>query len=280
MKYILTVTFLLIMLWGCNTVEEETRKTITISIAPQKYFAETLLPDDYSINMMVAPGASPATYEPTPKQLQKLSRSEIYVRIGKIEFEQVWMPKIKDINPELKVVDASEGVDFIEDGHGHEADPHIWTSPILAKQITKNMAEAFISQFPEDKGAINKNTEKLLKELEEIHQTIQGQLATHSGKAFLIYHPALAYFASDYKLRQMAIEHHGKEPSASDMTHILEEAKKENISTVFIQQQFDQRSAVTIADELGADVTIINPLSENWKSGILDISNKLKNSFE
>ncbi len=284
MKKILAISLLLAILAGCNTNENETQKTITISIAPQKYFAKALLPDNYDINMMVPPGASPATYEPTPKQLQKLSQSEIYVRIGKIEFEQVWMPKIKDINPELKVVDASEGVDFIEDGNGHghvhEADPHIWTSPILAKQMTKNMSEAFIAQFPEDKEAINKNTEKLLKELEEIHQAIQGQLAAHSGKAFLIYHPALAYFARDYELRQMAIEHHGKEPSASDMTHILEKAKKENISTVFIQQQFDQRSAVTIADEIGAEVVVINPLSENWKSGILDISKKLKNSFE
>ncbi len=286
MKKIFAITILLALLAGCNTNEKETQKTITISIAPQKYFAKKLLPDDYAINMMVPPGASPATYEPTPKQLRKLSQSELYVRIGKIEFEQVWMPKIEDINPGLKVIDASEGVDFIEDGHTHghgheqEADPHIWTSPILAKQMTENMSHAFIEQFPEDKETILKNTEKFLSELEEIHQTIQDQLGEHSGRAFLIYHPALAYFARDYQLRQMAIEHHGKEPSASDMTHILKEAKEENIRTVFIQQQFDQRSAVTIADELGAEVAVINPLSENWKSGILDISKKIKKSFE
>lgn len=278
MKKILAVTLLLAILWGCNSNEIVTQKTITISIAPQKYFVEALLPDDYAVNMMVPPGASPATYEPTPKQLQRLSRSEIYVRIGKIEFEQIWMPKIKDINPELKVVDASEGVDFIKEGQ--EADPHIWTSPILAKQMTKTMSEAFIAQFPEDKETIRQNTEKLLHEIEEMHQVIKGQLAAHSGRSFLIYHPALAYFARDYELRQMAIEHDGKEPSASDMTHILEKAKKENIRTVFVQQQFDQRNAATIADELGAEVAVINPLSENWKSSILDISKKLKKSFE
>lgn len=273
---------------GCQQQEEEDKRIVTVSIAPQKYFAKQLLPENYEVNVMVPPGSSPATYEPTTRQLQKLQKSGAYIRIGEIEFEKVWMEKIKSINPTLPVFDASAGVTFIEDGnhnhnhgsgHHHERDPHIWTSPKLCKTVLLNTAEALIKSFPADSAIVQKKYYRATNVIDSLDREIEAMLAPHAGKHFLIYHPALSYFARDYNLNQLAIESLGKEPSASGMASILKIARQEGIATVFIQQQFNQRSAKTIAEELDAKVVTINPLDENWDSAMGDIASKIKAAF-
>jgi len=276
MKYILTILSFF-LLASCSTKNNETKNVVTVSITPQKYFAEQLLPDDYEVNVMVPPGSSPATYEPTPRQLQLLSKSAAYVRIGAIEFEQVWMNKIRDNNPDLEIIHSDKSVEYLKEGQ--ERDPHIWTSPQRVKTLVSNMAERFKSLFPEESTTIESNREDLMHRINEVHKTIKNQLKPHEGRAFIIYHPALAYFANDYQLEQIAIEHHGKEPSAHDMEHIMKKGQDMNIKTVFIQKQFDRQSAVTIAEEIDAKVITINPLSEKWDEAMLDIASKLKSSF-
>lgn len=273
---------------GCTQQMDEDKRIVTVSIAPQKYFTKQLLPENYEVNVMVPPGSSPATYEPTTRQLQKLQKSGAYIRIGEIEFEKVWMDKIKSINPTLPVFDASAGVTFIEDGnhdhthgngHHHERDPHIWTSPKLCKTVLLNTAKALIRTFPGDSAIIQKKYSKATNVIDSIDREIEEMLAPHTGKHFLIYHPALSYFARDYNLNQLAIESFGKEPSASGMASILKTARQEGIATVFIQQQFNQRSAKTIAEELDAQVVTINPLDENWDRAMGDIASKIKAAF-
>jgi zinc transport system substrate-binding protein len=262
---------------GCGPDKQEDNKAVTVSIAPQKYFAEALLPAGYHVNVMVPPGASPATYEPTPRQLRDLKRSAAYIRIGAIEFEQVWMEKIKSNNPSLTIIRADKGIDYIKEGK--ERDPHIWTSPAIVQKMAANMVRSFQDIFPEDTAVIRKNHQKLLHTIDSTHRVIATQLAPHKGKAFIIYHPALSYFSRDYGIKQIAIEHHGKEPSAHDMEHLMEEGKSMAINTVFIQEQFDQRSAKTIASELSAEVITINPLSEQWAAAMTDIAEKIAASF-
>ena len=214
MKYILTILSFF-LLASCSTKNNETENVVTVSITPQKYFAEQLLPDNYKVNVMVPPGSSPATYEPTPRQLQLLSKSTAYVRIGAIEFEETWMDKIKDNNPDLEIIHSDKSVDYMKEGQ--ERDPHIWTSPQRVKILVSNMAESFKPLFPEDAATIESNREKLIQRIDEVDKTIRKQLKPYRGQAFIIYHPALAYFANDYQLEQIAIEHHGKEPFAHDM---------------------------------------------------------------
>lgn len=130
--------------------QEVEKKSLTVSILPQKYFIEALAGDIYNINVMVTPGASPASYEPTPRQMAMLSNSELYFMIGHLVFEEVWIPRITKINPDLKVIDLSSGIKLIgvdeeniiehkhatQDVHSHHGiDPHIWMSPKQAKQI-------------------------------------------------------------------------------------------------------------------------------------------------
>ncbi|MCP4219283.1 MAG: zinc ABC transporter solute-binding protein [bacterium] len=112
---------MLVVFWvGCNSGKGEPgtdglkeTKSITVSILPQKYFLQRIAGDRFDINVMIPPGHSPATYEPTPQQMTGVSRSVLYLRIGHIGFEKGWMDKIASINPTMKIIDTSRGVSLL-----------------------------------------------------------------------------------------------------------------------------------------------------------------------
>ena len=101
------------------------------------------------------------------------------------------------------------------------------------------------------------------------------ELLQHADTTFLIYHPALSYFARDYGLKQISIEEGGKEPSPAHLKNLIETCRRDNAHVIFVQQEFDTRNAKLIADELGVDVIPINPLSYDWQEEMINIAKAL-----
>ena len=152
MKLVRLIIILGFFLSACsnNQKKADTGNSIMVSVLPQKYFVEKIAGDHFNINVMIPPGASPVTYEPTPKQMKELTKSFVYFRIGHIEFEKSWMKKLININPDMEIIDLSKTADLIKPEHNHDhsheghhhhgVDPHIWTSP---KEVKKQAALIF-----------------------------------------------------------------------------------------------------------------------------------------
>ena len=100
---------------------------------------------------------------------------------------------------------------------------------------------------------------------------------SNADNTFLIYHPALSYFARDYGLKQISIEEGGKQPSPASLKTLIETCRNEGVRVIFVQQEFDQRNAQLIASELGIEIVPINPLNYNWIEEMLRIAKALKN---
>ena len=83
---------------------------ITVSVVPQKYFVQRVGGEHVTVNVMVLPGANPATYEPKPEQLKALSRADAYISIG-VPFEATWLPKIRAANGAMQIVDGGQGIE-------------------------------------------------------------------------------------------------------------------------------------------------------------------------
>lgn len=99
----------------------------------------------------------------------------------------------------------------------------------------------------------------------------------HADQAFLIYHPALSYFAKDYGVKQISIEEGGKEPSPAHLQELIRTCRENQVRIIFVQQEFDVRNAELIAKELGVQVVSINPLSYHWKEEMLKVARALSN---
>lgn len=278
-KYLVLFLAALVMIGGCNpNGTEENDKTLTVTILPQKYITEKIAGDLYDINVMIPPGGNPATYEPTPRQIEKLNQSIAYLKIGHIAFEKAWMDKIKSSAPDLEIYDPSKGLDFIK--NKGRIDPHIWTSPEMVAEMAENLKEILVELNPGKEKVFAKNLKEFDQEIREMQKEIHQKLEPYSGKSFLIYHPALAYYCREFDLKQIPIEAEGKEPSASYMQKIIEKSERKDIRAVFIQKQFDRKKALTIAQELDAEVITINPLAENWKESIMSITKKIVETFK
>lgn len=262
---------------------------ISVTIEPERYVAEQIAGHFFTVNCAIPAGQSPETYDPTPQEMMRISKSAAYFRIGNIGFEQAWMDAIKEQNPNMPVFDLSEGIRLIandndiHDVHEHNGqrhfhgatDPHIWTSARNMRTIALNMREAFISIDKANEAVYRQNYNSLLEVIDSTEQVLDSLLSPLSGHAFVIYHPALTYFAQDYRLKQLCIEMDGKEPSPAQLKALVDAAKEHQATTVFIQQEFDQKNAELIAAETGCRLVPINPLDYDWPSSMIKIAQSL-----
>ena len=290
MKYLPGFVAILILLVSCNLETGDTGKpVIGVSILPQQYFIDRIAGDLVEVLVMIPPGASPATYEPTIGQLSKLNRASGFMRIGYVEFEMTWMDKIKSTNPDMQITDLTQGIETIKgindgafkhDGHVHDGiDPHIWMSLVNAKVIAKNIYEELILQLPADRERLEMNLEHFLAEIDSLHFQVSTMLLPFQSRGFMIYHPALTYFARDYNLKQYPLEMGGKTPSPAHLKKMVDLGLEQQISAIFIQQQFDIRNAEVLATEIGAEIIQIDPLDPDWLTQMEYIANQLKRSF-
>lgn len=270
-------------LFTACTGKQAEGKTVTVTIEPQRFFAEKIAGDKFAIHCVVPSGQSPETYDPTPKQMVQIGQSDAYLQIGYIGFEQVWMQKIRENNPDLQIFDTSEGMrfehnpDHHHDHHLHAGgvDPHIWSSIEGAKVIARNTLDALTQLDKENTEYYWKNYNDLLAEIDRTETEIKHLLDPLADRTFIIYHPALTYFAEEFGLVQLCIEMDGKEPSPAQLEQLVTTAKEHHTKVVFIQQEFDQKNAELIAKETGCRLVRINPLDYHWNTELIHIAKAL-----
>ncbi len=273
-------------LWACLTLWLLTASVqagpllVFVSVAPQKTFVERIGGDHVRVAVMVPPGHNPATYSPTPRQIVDLGRAALYLRIG-VPFEQTWMERIRAANPAMPVRDLREGLGLAQalaqtgsappdSTHAHPThthlgrDPHIWTSPLLVKQMAVTIRDALTQLLPARRDAIEANYRQFVTEMETLDHDIRQQLSKLRERRFMVFHPAWGYFAETYELTQVAIERQGKTPGASSLAATIDQARAHRVRVIIVQPQFDTRAATQVARAIGARVETCDPLSPDY----------------
>lgn len=266
--------YLLILL---STLSIFAKINVAVSIPPQEYILEQIAPNLVNTEVIVKPGNSPHTYEPKPSQMIALSKAKIYFAIG-VEFENSWLPKFKAQNSKLEIVHTDKNITKLPITSGEEAgelDPHIWLSPKNLKVIATNMANALIKLDAIHTKEYKYNLKKFITKLDNLDRVLQDKLSKLKNRNFLIFHPSWGYFAKDYRLKQIAVEIKGKEPSAKELISVVKLAKKTGVKVIFTQPEFSQNSANLIAKELNIKVIKVSPLTKDVIKNINNFANVL-----
>jgi zinc transport system substrate-binding protein len=257
-----------------------------VSILPEKTFVKAIGGDKVNVALMVLPGNSPHTYEPKPSQMREVADAALYFAIG-VEFEKVWLPKFRDLNPKLKVIDLTENIKKLpmasahhhESEHEHEAhhhgsmDPHIWTSPANVEKIAQHIFDALVSADPKNRDYYKQNLDTFLQKVAETDKQIRQILSSvPKGTAFMVFHPSWGYFANTYGLVQLPVEVEGKAPKPRELIALIKEAKEEKVSAVFTQPEFSDSAAKVIANELHIPVIKVSPLAADWSNNLIRIA--------
>jgi len=257
---------------SCQQTNRASSDTVSVSIDPLKYLVDRLTESTLEVNVMVPQGASHGTYAPTASQMQKLSDSGIYIRIGHLGYERAFLSKLKDLNPDMTELNLSDHVELIRGepidhgDHVHEGgiDPHIWMSPKVMLKALPVIKNTLADAYPELKDTIAANYNILEAEIVGLDREMHDVVAGLSEKRFMIFHPALTYLARDYGMEQVPIEFEGKEPSPARLKNLIRDTRASNIPVIFIQQEYDVNNAHLVAAETGAKVVTINPMAYNW----------------
>lgn len=254
---------------------------VTVSVLPQAYFVERIGGEHVEVNVMVGPGEDAHTYEPKPDQMRALSQSALFFSIG-VEYEDVWLPRFADNNPEMDIIDSGEGIPRLTESHppsqegeeGHDdevrrdhtndSDPHIWLSPNNGKIIARNIYTALATASPEDEAAFTTNYEALIADIEALDGRIRETLDGIDQRQFMVYHPAWGYFAAEYNLTQLPVQTGGTDPSPSELAALIDHALEENIRVIFVQPSFSAANARAIAEEINGEVAMVDPLARDW----------------
>lgn len=273
---------------------------VTVSILPIADFVQQIAGDKLDINVLIPQGANHSSCDFSVQQLRYLNESILCFTIGHLAFEQTQLFPMLSEQTLPEVICLADGCTLLESncscGHSHVhdhthagsdndsnlnadhdldnhesvkksfegKDPHIWMSPRLALQMVHTIYEELKMKYPRYEEEFTRNYENLKERIEKLDSDIRKRLSNKQGKAFIIYHPALSYFAADYGLEQIAMEQDGKLPSPQILKEIVENAHHKKIKLILIQKQFDIENAKSIAREIGCNVKTINPLTNNW----------------
>ncbi len=261
-----------------------TELDVFVSIPPQKWLCEQLGEDLLKVRILVGKGQEPHGFEPTPRQIQLLAGSTLFFTVG-MEFEREIVRRLQTGSPDLRIVDSSKSIQKISmagAGHGHKTglDPHVWLFPINLKSMAAVMVSALVEEDPEHAKVYEKNLHNLNNQLDKLDHSIAAKLAPYSGASFFVFHPAFGYFAHGYQMHQVAVETSGKSPTPRQLFRLIRKAKAENVQVIFVQPQFDPRSAESVANAIGGRVIALDSLAEDVAGNLEIMATKIEQALK
>ena len=277
---------------GGDLKKEKQRLSVFVSITPVKYLLEEIGGENVEVEVLLPPGRDLHVFEPTGKQILKLSESDIFFTVG-LPFEHHVESKIPRGK---KIVDLTQGVTFrnftghsCSSGHDDHADhddhanhddhadhddhaehtgsgafdPHIWLGPAQLEVMAHTVFSALIAHDHASQDYYQQRYDSFIKKLHDTASYCSQKLKAKRGGVVMVFHPSFGYFFDHFDLTQRAIEVDGKSPSAKQIMTMIMEAKKLQITTLFVQPQFDKASATAIARALNGTVRPLDPLAED-----------------
>ena len=183
--------------------------------------------------------------------------------------------------PELPVVDASAGVPLLSNAElapialgdaETEANAHIWLDPANAGRMTVNLCEGLAQAWPQHREALEANRDAFLARLETLNETLRAGIDALPNRKIITFHEAFPYFARAYGLQVVAVVN--KEPgealSPRALASLIDLVAELGVPPLFVEPQYDDLSARTLAAETGAKVYVLDPIvtGEEGDSGL------------
>lgn len=245
-----------------NAQENATDKiNVATTIAPLAEFVRAVGGDRVAVTVVVPPGAEPHTFEPTPSLMVDMSKADLYVMNGAgLEF---WIDRLLQANKDMTVIDSSKSIDLISESED-EMDPHIWISLKNAAVQVQNICSGLIQVDPANKDYYSQNRDSYLEQLKALDEELNSSFTASKKKIFVVHHPAWTYFARDYALEQVPLMENEKEPGPKYLSQVIDLARQNNITTVFIEPEFNPKSAEVIAKEMNASIKTLDPLAADY----------------
>jgi zinc transport system substrate-binding protein len=263
---------------------------VIAGVPPVAYLVERIGGEHVTVEVLMHPGQDPHTYEPTPKQIRSFARAKLFFKAG-MPFEVRLIDKIRSAHENITIVDTTAGIKkrlaVPQEGHEHgeradehhaeaDYDPHVWLSPLNLKIQADNIAAALEKADGPNAAEYRTNVKRLQADLDALDAKIAARMKSLAGRTLFVFHPAFGYFTDRYGLKQEAIQAGGKQPSLMQLQKLIHEARSTKAKVVFVQPQFDPRSAAAVAEAIGGKAIPLNDMSKDVLANLEEIAQKVE----
>lgn len=234
--------------------------------------------------LLLSPPHSPHTFHLKPSDLNKIAQADLIIWVGpelenflinpltKLKTKKQILTLMDETPLELLSIRQDEHWEQHEHEHDHDhdhnhdhthshvhdltLDPHIWLNTQNAKQIVLTISNALQARDPIHRAIYLKNTQDLLKKLDQLHTQIKNNLSTLHNKPFLVFHDAYQYFEKEFGLKAIgSITLNPQVPlSAKRLSTLQNRIKQDAIQCIFSEPEFSQ----TLVEKLLTDSSIKN----------------------
>ncbi|WP_156956039.1 metal ABC transporter substrate-binding protein [Carnobacterium pleistocenium] len=281
-------SILLIVAVGCGNQEdaqpESNKLNVVTTFYPMYDFTKNIVGDKAEVTLLLEAGTDTHSYEPSAKEVAAISNADVFIYNS--EEMEVWVSSVlESIDTESTVVvNASEGVSFLEategadehesEEHQDEVDPHIWLDPVLAQEEVSNIQAGLIAADPENEEVYETNAKVYNEKLEALNQEFETAFNGATKRTFVTQHAAFAYLANRYNLEQVSIAGISteEEPSPAKLAELQDYVEDEGINYIYYAEISSSQIAETLANETGVELEILNPIegitTEDQEKGI------------
>lgn len=295
MKYrkvisVFMVWILIVGLSGCGKQTDETKKeyklTVMTTLFPYYDFTRAIVKgvDDIEVKLLVSPGQDDHSFEPTPADVVAIDEADVFIYNGggietwvsdvleSLDNENQTVVRMMDcLDERLEEIaekDDKEQVfavnehnheedydDENKDGHHHEIDEHIWTSPVFSESLVEEICNVLCEKAPEYKDVFEKNTKDYVNQIKNIDTEFKRVVETSDKKEIIFADKfPLKYFANEYGLRYYAAFDgcSGEmEPSAKTVAFLIDKVKAKDVNGIFYLELSSQAMPDVICDDTG-----------------------------
>lgn len=284
---------------GCSSRGKKDGKTdglvIVATLFPQYDFAREIVGEHGTVRLLLEPGMESHSFDPTTADMKEINSADLFLYTGP-ELE-TWVAQIKDsFSKELSVLNLSESLmeqleeapheeGENEEGHHHDIEPHIWTNPVYAMEMVRQICDEVCRLDPDHAEVYQENTKQYLAQLENLDKAFREVVdngvrkeVVHGGRF------ALYYFAKQYGLTFYAAYDSCEaqmEPSAKTVADLTRKVEEEQIPVIFYEELVEPKVARSISEETGAKLLLLhschNVSKEELEAGATYLSLMQKN---
>ena len=276
--------------------DKDKKILIYTSIRPIAFIAAKIAGRYADVKALIPKGKSPHSFTLLASDLSAMSKARFFFSV-RLPFEEFKLEKAFK-NSKTEWVDISKGVKFqrveedcehdSHDGHDHDAhkhaselmDPHIWLNPENDLILARNVCDTLRKAMPEHADYFELNFKNFVRVLINLDKKLGKMLEPFKGEIFLVYHPAFGYFAQRYGLKQEAIELGGKSPTAKHLHAVISMAKKKDVHIIFVQPEFNRKSAKLIAKAINGSVIKLDPLAYNLIDNYMTFATEIQTAMK
>lgn len=265
---LIIATFLLQMYVSKEDAKVKNEKpTVSLSTFALYDIAKNISQDSMNLVMILPLGVDAHSFEPTPKLMVKIMRSQLVIYSGaglepwtsSFEFKS----KVIDMSKSVKLLKPKDEHEGHAHNHGQDAvDPHYWLDIQNMISATKLISKEFIKISPENKQVYKSNSEKYVAKLKSIDAKYKKALSNCKKETIIVNHNAFSYLSNNYGFHVEALSglSPDAQPSAKDMLRVIEHVKEHDVKTIFFESFVNDKAMKSIAQEAKVSVEVLQPL--------------------